>query len=337
MTNLLRVSVLASLTALALPAGAQEGAASAAPAEAPASAGDAPAVEAPAAEASLVPSATPTPSPPAVPPIMVVVTSSGRVPPELVEALRTRLVEQVTPMAGGRPVLPLMMESLSAAIVACGADAPCIGGQIAGAGAIGAIVATLARRTARGPVTLTLDIRDPVSGSPRIPTQTLALDPAGDVAALLSPLTEAMRPVMFTPPPPPPELLVTVNVDGAIVRVDDEVIGRTPVASVRLTPGRHVVMVSADGYSGTRRELELDPGERERLDLTLLVAEVVAMDEVIVADGTVITSRPWYEEWWVWTIVGGVVVVGVGVGVGVGVATSGPPPDPMGIPLPPIR
>ncbi len=333
MTNLLRVSVLASLTALTLTAGAQAGAASAAPAEAPASAGDAPAVEAPpAAEAAVAPSA-----PPAVPPIMVVVTSSGRVPPELVEAVRARLVEQVTPMAGGRPVLPLMMESLSAAIVACGADAPCIGGQIAGAGAIGAIVATLARRTARGPVTLTLDIRDPVSGSPRIPTQTLALDPAADVAALLSPLTEALRPVMFSPPPPPPELLVTVNVDGATVRVDDEVIGRTPVASVRLTPGRHVVMVSADGYSGTRREVELEPGERERLDLTLLVAEVVAMDEVIAADGTVITSRPWYEEWWVWTIVGGVVVVGVGVGVGVGVATSGPPPDPMGIPLPPIR
>jgi PEGA domain len=329
MTNLLRVSVLASLSALALPARAQDAPPHAASVEETAA-------DTAADTAGTEPAGT-APSTPAVPPIMVVVTASGRVPPELVEALRTRLVEQVTPMAGGRPVLPLRMESLSAALVACGADAACIGGQIAGAGAIGAIVATLARRTARGPVTLTLDIRDPVSGSPRIPTQTLALDPAGDVVALLSPLTEALRPVMFSPPPPPPELLVTVNVDGATVRIDDEVIGTTPVAAVRLTPGRHVIMVTADGYSGTRRELELDPGERERLDLTLLVAEVVAMDEVIAADGTVITSRPWYEEWWVWTIVGGVVVVGVGVGVGVGVATSGPPPDPMGIPLPPIR
>jgi hypothetical protein len=74
------------------------------------------------------------------------------------------------------------------------------------------------------------------------------------------------------------------------------------------------------------------------LDITLVASSAVPMDEVIVADGTVPTGNPWYEEWWVWTIVGGVVIVGAGVGIGVGVAaSSGPPPDPMGIPLPPIR
>lgn len=34
---------------------------------------------------------------------------------------------------------------------------------------------------------------------------------------------------------------------------------------------------------------------------------------------------PIYEEWWFWTIIGAVVVVGVGVGVGVAVASEGPP------------
>lgn len=320
--NALRLAILVALSSLALPVFAQE-----APADAVA-----PAAEATAAEAVAV-----APTAPSVPPIMVVATATGRVPPELVESVRTQLVAQVTPLAGGRPVLPLTLDTLIAAIVACGADDACIGGQVAGAGAIGAVVATLSRRAARGPVTLTLDIRDPVSGSMRLPTQTLALDPAADVAAALAPLVAALAPVMFSPPPPPPELLITVNVDGATVRVDDEVVGRSPVASLRLTPGRHVVMVTADGYSGTRREVELEPGERERLDLSLLVSEAVAMDEVIAADGTVVHQNQWYEEWWVWTIVGGVVVVGVGVGVGVGVATSGPPPDPMGIPLPPIR
>jgi hypothetical protein len=233
-------------------------------------------------------------------------------------------------------VLPLVLDTLQATLVACGEDAACIGGQIAGAGAIGAVIATLSRRTARGPVTLTLDIRDPVSGSMRLPTQTASIDPAGDVAAALTPLTAALAPVFFSPPPPPPELLVTVNVDGAEVRIDDVLVGRTPLGAQRLEPGPHVVMITAVGYSGTRREVELDPGERERLDVTLTAA--AAMDEVIAADGTVSDRPPeWYEEWWPWAIIGGVVVVGIGVGVGVGVAASQPAPDPMGIPLPPIR
>jgi hypothetical protein len=319
--------------ALAAPASAQDGATPAAPEPS-----EPAAAEVPPAEAAPVSDAVEAePPPPPVPPIMVVALGTGRVPPELVDAVRASLVAQITPMAGGRPVLPLMHVELTAAITTCGADEACIGGHVSSANAIGAVIATLARRTARGPVTLTLDIRDPVSGSMRLPTQTLELAVDADVAAALAPLTEALRPVMFSPPPPPPELLITVNVDGATVRIDDEVVGTTPVAAVRVSPGRHVVMITAPEHSGARREVELDPGERERLDVTLTASTAVAMDEVIAADGTVVHRNEWYEEWWVWTIVGGVVVVGVGVGVGVGVATSGPPPDPMGIPLPPIR
>ncbi len=274
---------------------------------------------------------------PSVPPVLVIATSTGRVPPELVDGVRARLAAAVTPLAGSRPVRAVPTDDpTSLAIAACTDDA-CVGGAIASANAIGAIVVALSRRTARGPVALTLDIRDPVSGSMRAPTQSLALEPDADLATLDS-LLETLRPVMFSPPPPPPELLVTVNVDGAIVTIDGERVGTTPIAAAVLTPGRHAVMVTAVGYSGARREVELDPGERERLDITLVSSSAVPMDEVIVADGTVVDSRPWYEEWWVWTIVGGVVVVGVAVGVGVGVAAnSGPPPDPMGIPLPPIR
>ena len=38
-----------------------------------------------------------------------------------------------------------------------------------------------------------------------------------------------------------------------------------------------------------------------------------------------VAGPPIYEEWWFWTIIGAVVVIGVGVGIGVGVATQGPP------------
>lgn len=272
-----------------------------------------------------------------VPPVLIVTSASGRVPPELLDAVRARLVEAIAPLAGGRPVRAIGADDPVGAVIAACEDDACVGGAIASVEGIGAIVVTLSRRAARGPVALTLDVRDPVSGGIRLPTQSVALEAEGDLTAL-DPLIEALRPVMFSPPPPPPELLITVNVDGAVVTIDGERVGATPIAAARLTPGRHAVMVTAVGYSGARREVELDPGERERLDITLVSADAVPMDEVIVADGTVVEGRPWYEEWWVWTIVGGVVVVGVGVGVGVGVAaSSGPPPDPMGIPLPPIR
>ena len=274
---------------------------------------------------------------PALPAVLVVASATGRVPAELLDAVRAHVTSAITPLAGARPVRAVAAEDpVGVAIASCGDDA-CVGAAIASANAIGAVVVTLARRTARGPIALTLDIRDPVSGAMRSPTQTLALEQEADLTAL-DPLIESLRPVMFSPPPPPPELLVTVNVDGAIVTIDGERVGTTPIAAARLTPGRHAVMVTAVGYSGARREVELDPGERERLDITLVAASAVPMDEVIVADGTTASGPQWYEAWWVWTIVGGVVFVGVGVGAGVGIAaSSGPPPDPMGIPLPPIR
>jgi tetratricopeptide (TPR) repeat protein len=36
-------------------------------------------------------------------------------------------------------------------------------------------------------------------------------------------------------------------------------------------------------------------------------------------------KRPWHRRWWVWTLVGGVVVAGVAIGLGVGLSSSGPP------------
>lgn len=277
------------------------------------------------------------PETPAVPAVLVVANATGRVPPELVDAVRARIAEALIPLAGARPVRTIGAEDpVGVAIAGCADDA-CVGAAIVSANAIGAVVVTLARRTARGPIALTLDIRDPISGAMRLPTQTLVFEPEAGLVAL-DPMIERLRPVMFSPPPPPPELLITVNVDGATVTIDGERVGVTPIAAARLAPGPHAVMVTAVGFMGARREVELDPGERERLDITLVASSAVPMDEVIVADGTVPTGNQWYEEWWVWTIVGGVVIVGAGVGIGVGVAaSSGPPPDPMGIALPAIR
>jgi hypothetical protein len=68
---------------------------------------------------------------PTAAPIMVVVLTSGRAPEEIAVAARDAVIAQVTPMTGGRPVLPLMAPALRDAIAAC-AEPTCIGGHIAG-------------------------------------------------------------------------------------------------------------------------------------------------------------------------------------------------------------
>ncbi len=274
-----------------------------------------------------------------VPPVMIAVLTTGRVPDDVAAAVLAALVTQVTPLAGGRPVLPLAMEEMRARLAAC-TDAPCQGAFLGEAGAIGAIIARLSRRTARGAVSLTLEMIDPMSGTPRVTPLTGQIPDAATAPAALTPLVEQLRASMFSPPPPPPQLLVTVNVDGATVMVDGVSVGESPITSQRLTPGRHVIMVTRAGYSGARREVELEPGDQERLDLTLEPGDLLPTQE-LQADGTITTrvEPQWYEQWYVWAGVGAGVLVIAGVVIGVIVATQPvpPAPDPNGIPLPALR
>lgn len=276
---------------------------------------------------------------PSVPPVMIAVLPSGHVPDDVTLAVQTALVDAVRPLAGGRPVLALAQPELRDRLAAC-ADAACQGAFLGETGAIGAIVARLSRRTTRGETAMTLDMIDPISGTARVPQQSTSVVDAAAVPAAITPLIEALRGAMFSPPPPPPTLLVTVNVDGATVTVDDEPRGQSPIASLRLTPGHHVVMVTRDGYAGTRRELDLAEGQQERIDVNLAPLEGVTIaadtSQPSYAGGSVAT--PWYEEWWVWAIVGGgaLVVAGVIIGVVVGTQPTAQP-DPTGIPLPGLR
>ncbi|GAB4195337.1 MAG: hypothetical protein OHK0013_01490 [Sandaracinaceae bacterium] len=329
---------LAALVCAALPAAAQE--APQATRATPDGTGEPTPVTVEVAPSPLQDGAATTASPPEdMPaPIMVVVITSGRAPVELTEPLRNAIIEQVTPMTGGRPVLPLMADSLRDAIAAC-TEPACIGGHVAGAGAFGAILARVSRRTTRGPSELVLEMVDPVSGAPRLTPLTAQLTDVASIPATLRPLTAQLQGVMFSPPPPPPTLLVTVNVDGARVRIDEQDLGESPVARVTLRRGRHVVTVTRAGYVSARRTVELVDGQNERLDVVLAASDAVMGDDVVTGTGTT-TSRgtEWYEEPLVWVGIGGgaLVVAGVIVGVVVATSSSGPLPDPMGIPLPPI-
>jgi hypothetical protein len=304
-----------------------------------------PITETPAPQASIeLASPPPTPQPPTpppaevVPPIMIAVLTSGRVPDDVTAAVQTALLDGVRPMSGGRPVLPLAMPEMQQRLAAC-ADAPCTGAFLGETGAIGAIIARLSRRGARGAVTMTLDIVDPVSGATRLPQISVELADAAAVPAALAPIVEQLRPVMFTPPPAPPTLLITVNVDGATVIIDDVNVGTSPIAAQRLAVGHHVVMISREGYAGTRRTVDLEGGEQARLDVNLAMLEgTTVTDEGVVVPHSTSAEPAITEQWWFWTILGGGVLVVAGIVIGAVVASQPTThPDPMGIGLPGIR
>lgn len=102
---------------------------------------------------------------------------------------------------------------------------------------------------------------------------------------------------------------VTVEVDQeeADLFIDGELLGRTPLEeSLRLAAGEHDIEIRLDGYRTHRERLEVHGGQQ--VELTIELEEV---------------STPWYRQWWLWTIVGAV-VVGTTVGLAVGLTAESP-------------
>ena len=74
-------------------------------------------------------------------------------------------------------------------------------------------------------------------------------------------------------------LRIETDVPGAQVFVDRQFIGTAPTTAEHLKPGRHQVNVSADGFDGVARAVDVEPGPRDlmirfrevRLDARLAV------------------------------------------------------------------
>lgn len=107
---------------------------------------------------------------------------------------------------------------------------------------------------------------------------------------------------------------------GAEVRIDGEVMGRTPLTEpLRVAAGTSTIEVTASGFLPLTREVTVVAGQqaRETFELHARSASSLVVQPAASANsgGSVV------DEWWFWTILG-VVVVGAGVGIGVGVATG---------------
>lgn len=327
-------------------AGAQD--AEAPPAEAAAE--PAPAEAAPAEAVPVTTQAVTAPTPAArqyarprpAPPIMVAVLPGERVPEEVATAAREALVAQLTPMAAGRMVRGLAAAPIVAALSACTDDA-CLGAQLASAGVQAGVILRIARRGRA--LNGTLTIHDPVSGTSRTeaPIEGAVPTEATEVAAALAPLSAQLASAMPTAPARPPSLLVTTTADGALVTIDGEDIGESPVGPIDIADGEHEVLVRLQGFQSYRVSTRIAPGGRARVDATL---RPIGGENGATGD----SSDPFAPsdsgdddilgQWWFWTAIGGGVLVVAAIIIGVAVATSdsGPqmPGQPMGIPLPPI-
>ena len=111
-------------------------------------------------------------------------------------------------------------------------------------------------------------------------------------------------------------LRINCNVLRARVSLAGKPIGMTPFDG-DVAPGKHELHIAVPGYLQETRELQIDAGQEQTLDITLnpVPAPVVQEDKSI------------FARWWFWTAVGAVVVGGVAAGV---VASQGPKHVPAG-------
>jgi hypothetical protein len=214
----------------------------------------------------------------------------------------------------------------------------------------------LVRATRRGrtaPIDVRIEVLDPVSGAARLAAPAALSLPAAaesSPAAALGAGLAQLIPALPSPPPPPPSLLVVTNVEGAVVTVDGQELGRAPVAATDVVPGRHNVVVAAPGWTSGNRMVQV--GEtgltRADFDLTPEGATRAALEAGRSWSGGAGgggsmpgepggDDTPFYARWYV---IGGAAAAVVATVVIIAVAASSGDPEigpPTGIPVPPIQ
>ncbi len=131
------------------------------------------------------------------------------------------------------------------------------------------------------------------------------------------------------------ELVVRVEGTAAVVEVDGLVRERTPLY---VLPGRHAVVARRDGQEA-RAEVEVHKGDRVVVALVVPAAPAVVEEPskpvvlvpepakaepepvVVVPPPIVEVAKPWYQRWYVWTVVG---VVAAGSVTAVAIAAKRP-------------
>ncbi|MBN1771497.1 MAG: PEGA domain-containing protein [Deltaproteobacteria bacterium] len=117
------------------------------------------------------------------------------------------------------------------------------------------------------------------------------------------------------------QISVRVNIDGALLFLDGQQVGSTPlVQPLRVGAGSHVLEARRQGYRDARVPFDVMAGESTQVQLVLEALPVTAPVGPPEEETSVV------ESWWFWTILGALVVGGA-VTAGVLLWPEDPPPD----------
>ncbi|MEO6951095.1 MAG: PEGA domain-containing protein [Polyangia bacterium] len=105
-------------------------------------------------------------------------------------------------------------------------------------------------------------------------------------------------------------LEIKASVDGAVVTLDGQRLGPTPLAPEprEVNPGEHRVEIAAEGYATYREKVTIAPAQTVRIDAKLV--SLVTIVRVTEKEKEV----PVYKRWYLWTPIALVVVAGAVVG-----------------------
>jgi hypothetical protein len=111
---------------------------------------------------------------------------------------------------------------------------------------------------------------------------------------------------------------IVSDVEGAQVELDGAKLGTTPLgAAVEMNPGGHEIVITHEGYRTFRERVVATPGGARNVQARLeSLVKIVEVERKV-------PPTPVYKRWWLWTLVGAVVVAGAVTG---GVLGSREPP-----------
>lgn len=78
-----------------------------------------------------------------------------------------------------------------------------------------------------------------------------------------------LNPTLRPAPAASGSLRVLVNVQGAIVSLDGEVVGAAPATASEVTPGEHIVEARAPGHAPAQQPVTIEPGRQRVISITL--------------------------------------------------------------------
>jgi tetratricopeptide (TPR) repeat protein len=102
------------------------------------------------------------------------------------------------------------------------------------------------------------------------------------------------------------KIAVDGAVDGSAVALDDKSVGTTPLpAPLLVNPGRHKLELAHEGFATFRAAVDVPVGGAA----TVAAKQIESFKVVTVGGAGPQKDTPLYKKWWLWTAVGGAVVV----------------------------